>query len=221
MKMSEDKTKFCPYCGTQIDYKYTVCPSCGKPQPAIEGIVVVRSKPKKNPLLALILSLVLTGAGQIYLGRILRGLLFLGSVLLIVFVYNAEMTLIPGLAPTANYNNTIATTDGATVTFTGTVTNFPIKPGTFNPSVGKHTVVLETMADFGNGVLNNTAGGVGTIDYATGNYNITFYNTAPANDVVYITYTYYTDDFLVVIGLFFSVISAWDAYRLALKINRS
>jgi hypothetical protein len=219
--LSEEKTKYCPYCGTQIDYKYTVCPSCGKTQPMIEGTAVVQSKPKKNPLLALILSLLITGAGQIYLGHRLRGLLFLGSVLLLVIVYNAGVTLVPGLAPTSNFNNTIATADGNTVTFTGTTTYYPIEPGTFKPSVGKNNVVLEAMNDFGNGILNNTFGGKGTINYATGDFSITFHNVAPAYDVVYATYTYYTDEIMVVIGLVFSVVSAWDAYRLAKKINAS
>jgi hypothetical protein len=219
--MSEEKVKFCPYCGTQIDYKYAVCPSCGKPQPVIEGIVGAKSKPKKNPLIALILSLLLTGAGQIYLGRLRRGLLFLFSVILIVIIYNAGMTSFPGLAPTLNDNNTLAITKGATMKFNGTTINYPIEPGTFKPSVGKDNTVLETMTDFGNGVLNNTAGGTGTIDYSTGDFSITFHNIAPANDVVYATYTYYTDDYMVVIGLVFSIISAWDAYRLAKKINQS
>ncbi len=198
-----------------------MCPSCGKTQPPLDGIVVAQKKPKKNPLLALILSLLITGAGQIYLGRVLRGLLFLGSVLLLVIVYNAGISQIPGLAPTVNYNNTIATTNGTAVTFTGTTTNYPIEPGTFKPSVGKDNVILETMTDFGNGVMNNTSGGKGTIDYTTGEYSITFHNVAPANDVVYATYTYYSDEIMVVIGLVFSVVSAWDAYRLAKKINAS
>jgi len=107
------------------------------------------------------------------------------------------------------------------MTFMGTTTNYPIEPGTFKPSVGKDNIIHETMTDFGNGVLNNTSGGMGTIDYNTGDYSITFHNVAPANDVVYATYTYYSDEITVVIGLVFSVVSAWDAYRLAKKINAS
>jgi TM2 domain-containing membrane protein YozV len=82
--MSEEKTKYCPYCGVQIDRKYTVCPNCGKPQPSIEGVVPVRvASQRKNPLIAGLLSLIITGAGQIYLGKIGRGLVYLGLVLLI------------------------------------------------------------------------------------------------------------------------------------------
>jgi TM2 domain-containing membrane protein YozV len=82
--MSEEKTKYCPYCGVQIDRKYTVCPNCGKPQPSIEGVVPARvASQRKNPLIAGLLSLIITGAGQIYLGKISRGLVYLGLVLLI------------------------------------------------------------------------------------------------------------------------------------------
>jgi TM2 domain-containing membrane protein YozV len=119
--MSEEKTKFCPYCGVQIDYKYTTCPSCGKLQPPIDGAAQTRVVGKKNPLLAAFLSLLITGAGQIYLGRVGRGLVFLGSVLLL-------------------------------------------------------SILLDGVVDF--------------------------------ND-------------LMIIGLGFSLISAWDAYRLASEINRS
>jgi len=83
INMSEEKTKFCPYCGVQIDYKYTTCPSCGKLQPPIDVVAQKRVVGKKTPILAAVLSLLITGSGQIYLGRVRRGLIFLGSVLLL------------------------------------------------------------------------------------------------------------------------------------------
>jgi TM2 domain-containing membrane protein YozV len=93
MEMSEEKTKFCPYCGAQIEYKYLICPSCGKTQPLIEGIAPQRSVGKKNALLAAILSLLITGAGQIYLGRFWRGLAFLVTVLLLGILFDGILTI--------------------------------------------------------------------------------------------------------------------------------
>ena len=90
--MTEEKTKYCPYCGTQIEYKYGVCPACGKPQPPIEGVEVVRMKQIKNPLLAVLLSLLLTGIGQIYLGRVSRGISFLATVLLLGVLLEGILT---------------------------------------------------------------------------------------------------------------------------------
>lgn len=90
--MSEEKIKYCPYCGVQIDYKYTICPSCGKPQPKIEGIPPTHAVKRKNPALAAVLSLLITGAGQIYLGRVLRGVFFLGTVLLLGYLLEDILT---------------------------------------------------------------------------------------------------------------------------------
>lgn len=92
IEMSQEKTKYCPYCGVQIDYKYTTCPSCGKPQPKMEGITPIHVVQRKNPALAAALSLLITGAGQIYLGRVGRGILFLGTVLLLGFLLEGILT---------------------------------------------------------------------------------------------------------------------------------
>ncbi len=80
--MSEE-TKYCPYCGAQIEKKYAVCPSCGKPQPDIEGVEHKRATARKNPMLAAFLSLIITGAGQLYLGKLARGIVYLGGVLIL------------------------------------------------------------------------------------------------------------------------------------------
>jgi len=81
--MTEAKTKYCPHCGAQIDYKYSVCPACGKPQAVAPGVEVFRKPQRKNPLLALVLSLLITGVGQIYLGKVWRGLAFLGGIIIL------------------------------------------------------------------------------------------------------------------------------------------
>jgi len=91
--MSEDGMKYCPYCGAQIEKKYSVCPSCWKPQPDIQGIERPRVIKCKNPMLAAFLSIVITGAGQIYLGKIIRGLVYLSVVLLISLTFESILTL--------------------------------------------------------------------------------------------------------------------------------
>ncbi len=90
--MPEDETKYCPYCGAQIEKKYSVCPSCGKPQPDIQGIERQRVTGRKNPMLAALLSLIITGAGQIYLGKVARGVVYLGVVLLISITLEGVLT---------------------------------------------------------------------------------------------------------------------------------
>jgi TM2 domain-containing membrane protein YozV len=78
--MSEERTKFCPHCGTMIPYDETYCPACGEPQPVLKG---VRSKPVKKTWIAVLLSLLVTGLGHLYLGRWRRGLAILAATLVV------------------------------------------------------------------------------------------------------------------------------------------
>jgi len=87
----EKKTKFCPFCGSQIDNSYINCPVCGKLQPPLESELRPSSK-KKNVTFAVLLSLLVTGLGQAYLGVWVRGLSFLISALLIVFFLEPYLT---------------------------------------------------------------------------------------------------------------------------------
>jgi TM2 domain-containing membrane protein YozV len=81
--MSEDRTKYCPYCGVMIPYKEKYCPACGNLQPILGEAEKTSMRPKKSALLAVILSLLVTGLGQIYLGKWRRGLTFLFGTLFI------------------------------------------------------------------------------------------------------------------------------------------
>ncbi len=90
--MTEEKTKYCPHCGAQIEYRYAVCPACGKPQPPIDGVIVTPRKHGRNPWLAFILSLLVTGVGQFYVGKVMRGLTYLGGVLLISYALDGVLT---------------------------------------------------------------------------------------------------------------------------------
>jgi len=89
--MTEERTKYCPRCGAQIEYRYVVCPACGSPQPPLDGVPTAPRRPRKNPWIALVLSLLVTGVGQIYLGRITRGLAFLCGVLFISFALDGYL----------------------------------------------------------------------------------------------------------------------------------
>jgi len=65
--------------------------------------------------------------------------------------------------------------DGSTVTFTNTINNTPIKPGSL--VVDDRT---EKFSDDGAGTLTGDAGGTGTINYTTGALSVTF-NSAPSD----------------------------------------
>ncbi len=66
--------------------------------------------------------------------------------------------------------------DGAATQFTGTLAAaLPVEPGTLSITDG-----VETFADDGSGRLTGDAGGSGTINYATGAFDVTF-NAAPVN----------------------------------------
>jgi len=81
--MTEEKTKFCPRCGTMIPYEEATCPLCGEPQPRFAGQKV---KPRKRTWVAVALSLLVTGLGHVYLGEWRRGLTFFGAAFVIGFV---------------------------------------------------------------------------------------------------------------------------------------
>jgi hypothetical protein len=92
--MSEERTKFCPHCGTMIPYDESYCPACGEPQPVLEG---VRRKPAKKTWVAVLLSLLVTGLGHVYLGRWRRGVtilvitLVVGGFASLYFTYDQVM----------------------------------------------------------------------------------------------------------------------------------
>ena len=72
----ERNEKFCPYCGTMIPYLDEYCPSCSKAQPPMPGMRTTVEKPSKKVWIAVLLSLLLTGLGQVYIGQWRKGLTF-------------------------------------------------------------------------------------------------------------------------------------------------
>lgn len=73
-----------------------------------------------------------------------------------------------------NNSQQIATGNGATAAYSGTLAVFPLTPGSLSITDG-----VETFSDNGAGVLTGSAGGTGTIVYATGVYSITFNANVP------------------------------------------
>ena len=81
--MSEEKTKYCHSCGAMIPYFDRYCPACGAPQPALSGMEPVKQVGVKKVWVAVLLSFLITGAGQLYLGEYRRGTTFMLGTLLI------------------------------------------------------------------------------------------------------------------------------------------
>ena len=75
--------KFCPTCGKTLQFENAeICPSCGvriKEVPEVPPIQSVRVG--KSTGLAVILSFFIPGLGQIYCGRIMRGILILIGII--------------------------------------------------------------------------------------------------------------------------------------------
>ena len=78
--IESDNVNFCHKCGSKITGNFKFCPNCGQ-----ELNAKVSKSPKtvasseKNILLAIILSVILPGLGQIYLGLDRKGAIFLIS----------------------------------------------------------------------------------------------------------------------------------------------
>ena len=70
---------FCAKCGKEVSEEFNVCPNCGNRLRAIPTSRVTVGT--KNAGFAAVLSLIIPGAGQMYAGRIGRGLLFLFIVI--------------------------------------------------------------------------------------------------------------------------------------------
>jgi TM2 domain-containing membrane protein YozV len=81
--MSEEKTKYCHNCGAMIPYYDRYCPACNAPQPVLPGMEPVKQAGVKKVWIAVLLSFLITGAGQLYLGESRRGATFLLGTLLI------------------------------------------------------------------------------------------------------------------------------------------
>lgn len=68
--------------------------------------------------------------------------------------------------------------------YSGTLTYFPVVPGTFAP-----TDVVETFTDNSNGTLTGSGGGTGTINYVTGAWTLTFAVAVVTGIAIFANYT--------------------------------
>ncbi|UGV41394.1 zinc-ribbon domain-containing protein [Methanococcoides orientis] len=80
--------KSCSNCGAEIDEKAVICPKCGVPT----GTQYPASQSPKDPGLAAVLSLLLSGLGQVYNGELKKGIGILVGV-----VVGWVTFLIPGI----------------------------------------------------------------------------------------------------------------------------
>lgn len=88
---SKKKFKYCFNCGYELGGDFNFCPNCGynlNPV-AASGKKSLKSDENKNTLLAIILSVLLPGLGQIYLGLDHKGAIFL-----IAYVVSAILILL-------------------------------------------------------------------------------------------------------------------------------
>ncbi len=93
---------YCSTCGAAIPDGATFCPKCGARSNDNQTVCILKDK---DQMLALILSFLITGLGQVYVGKVLRGIAFflLGDVLFIAvfiggaFLAGASITLGSGV----------------------------------------------------------------------------------------------------------------------------
>lgn len=91
--------------------------------------------------------------------------------------YGARFRPLPGEPSEGDQNEHIATGDGTTIKFTGTLTHLPIEAGSI-AATDELEVLTDTDNGDGTGTLDGTNGGKGTINYTTGVITIDF-NQAP------------------------------------------
>ncbi|MCZ7383629.1 MAG: zinc ribbon domain-containing protein [Candidatus Methanoperedens sp.] len=83
--------KYCSNCGASIDERAEICPKCGVrvSEPPISRISIIPEK--KNVALAVVLSFLIPGLGQIYCGKVARGvgILVLSILMFMIFGFAA------------------------------------------------------------------------------------------------------------------------------------
>lgn len=90
--MTQEKTKYCHHCGAMIPYFDRYCPACSKLQPTLPGMLPIKEESRKNIWLAVILSFLITGLGQYYLGARRRAVAFFTGTLLLGAILSYILT---------------------------------------------------------------------------------------------------------------------------------
>lgn len=83
-------TKFCTNCGSEIDIKAEICPKCGVRQPGVMGFAG-----EKSPAIAALLSFLVVGLGQVYAGKLKRGIVLFAACVIFVM---ASFLVLPAFA---------------------------------------------------------------------------------------------------------------------------
>lgn len=95
--MTEEKTKYCHQCGAMIPYLDRYCPACNAKQGTLPGMEPIKEDKGKSPWTAVILSFLVTGLGQLYLGERRRAFAFFGGTLIagavLSMYYSQEFTM--------------------------------------------------------------------------------------------------------------------------------
>lgn len=123
-KLTEEKheTKYCPNCGFEMDANINFCPECGT---ATNANVASRTNQvttysHKSPALAAILSFLIIGLGQVYLGLTKKGIILfvlaiISGILFIVFIGYLLWLLVWIYAIYDGYNSANKINDGISV----------------------------------------------------------------------------------------------------------
>ena len=85
----------CTVCGTKLESSAQFCPKCGTSKNTSDRpVVVVQASRERlwNPGIAAVLSFFIPGLGQIYRGKIFRGLLWMAAV-----AVGYWLLIVPGL----------------------------------------------------------------------------------------------------------------------------
>jgi TM2 domain-containing membrane protein YozV len=90
--MKQEKTKFCHSCGAMIPYFDRYCPACNIQQPSLPGMDPQSNIQKRKIWIAVLLSFLITGLGQYYLGDKRRAIAFFGGTMLIGILLSYWLT---------------------------------------------------------------------------------------------------------------------------------
>ena len=90
--MTEERSKYCHNCGAMIPYYDRYCPACNTPQPTLPGMEPLKTESSKKVWIAVVLSFLITGLGQFYLGARRRAVAFFGGTLIMGAVLSYGFT---------------------------------------------------------------------------------------------------------------------------------
>ena len=90
--MTQEKTKYCHNCGAMIPYLDRYCPACNTSQPTLPGMMPLKEVSSKKVWIAVLLSFLITGLGQYYLGARRRAIAFFGGTMLLGVLLSYTMT---------------------------------------------------------------------------------------------------------------------------------